>query len=129
VNVDAILARIDTEHAPTHEEMGFLLPELERRKVLIADAPGHCCGSKRIACFYQFRGKQFLWVCAHIGYGQAGKVKVPALAVPTAVLPVGLVAITRCRQCGHGWALTLDPERTSITSNKLPPPIWAEVAG
>src|SRR5215212_4380582 len=107
-NVDAILARIGTAHPPTYEDMGFLLPELERRKVLIADSPGYCCGNKRIACSYQFRGERFLWVCAHIGYGEAGKTKVPALAVPSAVLPVGLVAITRCRQCGHGWALTLD---------------------
>jgi hypothetical protein len=124
-NVDAILGRIGTENPPTHREMGFLLPELERRKVLIADTPQHCC--KRIACFYQFRGQQYLWVGAHLGYGHTGKIKLPESAVPTANLPAGFVALTRCRQCGDSFVLWLDPGRT-IVIQRRPAPIWTEVA-
>jgi hypothetical protein len=126
VNVDDILARIDSEQPPTYTEMGVLLPELEQRNVLIADTPEYCHG-KRLACFYQFRGQQFLWICAHVGYGQAGKVKVPAAAVSTAYLPVGIVALTTCKRCGHGYLLAND--RTHITVSKQPRPIWTEVAG
>ena len=127
MNVDAILARIVTGHPPTHEEMGFLLPELERRKVLIADTPQHCC--KRIACFYQFRGRHFLWVGAHLGYRRTGRIKVPASAVPTANLPAGFVALTRCRQCGDSFVLWLEPVGRTIIIQRRPPPIWTELAG
>jgi len=125
VNVNTILARIGTEHPPTYTEMGFLLPELERRKILIADTPQFCCG-KRIACFYRFRDQQFLWACAHHGYGQEGKIKVPAAAILTAPLPIGVAIITWCRRCGDSFFLVVEPDRT-VNIHRQQPPIWTQV--
>lgn len=120
--MDAILAHIDSA---TSAEMGYLLPELERRKILVADTPLYCHGN-RITCFYRFRGQQFLWACAHIGHDQTGRIKVPARAAATAALQTGLIALTRCRRCGDGFALIMETDR-SITPHRGPSPTFTEV--
>jgi hypothetical protein len=93
---------------------------------LIADTPQYCHGN-RITCFYQFRGKQYVWFCAHLGYGQTGKIKVPAKAARTADLFAGLIALTRCRKCGDSFHFCMEPDRT-IWPLREPPPTFAEVA-
>jgi hypothetical protein len=126
VNVDAILTRIDTEQKATYAEMGFLLPELERKRKLIADTPQYCHGD-RIACFYQFRGRQYVWFCAHVSYGQDGRIKIPAKAVRTADMPVGWFAVTRCRRCGDSFHFFMQQDRT-IMRHRDVPSTFAQVA-
>ena len=66
-----ILARLDADQPVTFRELGYLLPELERRRHLkVERAERHC--NKIFARSYRYRGRQFLWVGPHLGNYETG---------------------------------------------------------
>ena len=75
-----ILARIDAGLPASHEELGYLLPELEQRGRIKAKMVQRCC-NKIFARICHFRGRELLWVGGQLGYAQTGIVKVPPRAV------------------------------------------------
>ena len=98
-----ILARFDDGKPVTETELGYLLPELERRgHVKKAYAVQHCC-DKAVARIYRFRGNQVLWFARKLGYAQSGVVKVPAWAKIIPAQMGGYLGTTTCRSCGRGW--------------------------
>jgi hypothetical protein len=120
-----ILARWDRAELIGYDELGFLFPYLARKKQLTADTP-QWCHDNLITCFYHFRGVQFVWAAAH-KVKEAGKwVTVSAKAVPTAQLGVGWFAVTRCRDCGDGFHLIMEPDR-SITIHRDSAPTFGQV--
>ena len=129
MDVTAILARIDAGKQVTCAELGYLLPELERRGAIDVEMAARCC-KKIFARIYRYRGKQLLWVGRHRGYYPDGIGLVPALAgviTPDMVTPA-LAAITCCWQCGQSWRLILEAPMT-VGLLPGPPPIFTEVAG
>lgn len=126
MDIEKILSKLDAGEKISHAEWGELLPELARRKTLIADTPQYCCG-KLLTCFYKFRGKQqFLWVAGHVGHDQAGRTKVPARAASTAKMAAGFITVTRCRQCGDSFILVMEADR-SISVRRGESPTFARV--
>jgi hypothetical protein len=101
-----ILARIDDGQPVTHEELGYLLPELERRgHIKVERVERHC--KKIFARTYRYRGRQFLWAGGHLGNYQTGIAPVPAAAceiTPDLKTPTFL-AVTTCRKCRCGLVL------------------------
>jgi hypothetical protein len=122
-----ILERWDTGELISYEELGFLLPYLARKKQLVADTP-QWCHTTLITCFYHLRGVQFVWAAAHQAQDQDGRrIKLSAKALPTAQIPVGWFAVTRCRDCGDGFHLIMKPDR-SISILRGSAPTFAKLA-
>jgi hypothetical protein len=122
-----ILARLDGGQPVTGEELGYLLPEFERRGHIKVDMVQRCC-KKIFARAYRYRGRQFLWVGGHLGNYQTGIAPVPAVAgeiTPGLKLPLFL-AITTCRKCRRGLVLVLESPMT-ITVIPGAPPTFATV--
>jgi hypothetical protein len=122
-----ILARIDGGQPATGQELGYLLPELERRGHIKVEMVERCC-KKISARIYRYRGRQFLWVGGHLGNYPTGIAPVPAVAgaiTPDLKTPTFL-AITTCRKCGCGLVLILESPMT-IRIVPGPPPTFATV--
>jgi hypothetical protein len=122
-----ILARIDCGQPVTPQEIGYLLPELERRGRIKVETVERCC-KKIFARIYRYRGRQVLWVGAHLGNYQTGIAQAPAAAFeiqPNLKTPTFL-AVTTCRKCRRGLVLALDSPIT-ITVIPSPPPTFATV--
>jgi hypothetical protein len=125
-----ILARIDGGQPVTHEELGYFLPELERRGHIKAEMVRRCC-AKIFVRIYRFRGRQFLWVGGQLGYHQTGIVKVPPRAVILTAMPPGFqlhgyISTITCRKCGRGWHFFRD-SLTEIAVIPGAPPTFATV--
>ena len=104
-----ILARIDAGQPATPRELGYLLPELERRGHLkVERAERHC--NRVFARSYRYGGKQFLWVGPHLGnyeYGIA-QVKAAAMEITPDIQTPTFLAVTTCRECRCGLVLFLE---------------------
>ena len=75
-----ILARIDAGQPATPRELGYLLPELERRGHLkVERAERHC--NRVFARSYRYGDRQFLWVGPHVGNYEYGIAQVKAAAM------------------------------------------------
>ena len=126
-----ILARIDAGQPVTHEELGYLLPELERRgHAQKAYTAQHCC-DRAVARIYRFRGRQVLWICGQLGYNQTGIVKVPPRAVVLTDKPPGFhlhgyISTTTCKKCGRGWHFFRD-SLTEIAVVPGAPPTFTQI--
>ena len=122
-----ILARIDSCQPATGQELGYLLPELERRgHIKVERVERHC--KKIFERTYRYRSRQFLWVGGHLGNYQTGIGPVPAVAgeiTPDLKLP-SFLAVTTCRKCRCGLVLVLESPMT-ITVIPGPPPTFATV--
>jgi hypothetical protein len=122
-----ILARIDGGQPVTPQELGYLLPELERRGHLKVELVERCC-KKVFARIYRYRGRQILWVAGHLGNYQTGIAQVPAAAfaiTPDLKTPTFL-AVTTCKKCRRGLVLLMESPPT-ITIVPSPPPTFATV--
>jgi hypothetical protein len=125
-----ILARIDAGLPASHEELGYLLSELEQRGRIKAKMVQRCC-NKIFARIYHFRGRELLWVGGQLGYAQTGIVKVPPRAVILTATPPGFqlhgyISTTTCRKCGRGWHLFRD-SLTEIAAIPGVPPTFGRV--
>jgi hypothetical protein len=75
-----ILARFDAGQPVTPRELGYLLPELERRGHLeVWRTERHC--NRVFARSYRYGGRQFLWVGPHLGNYEYGIAQVKAAAM------------------------------------------------
>ena len=107
-----ILARIDGGQPVTPQELGYLLPELECRGRIKVEMVERCC-KKIFARIYRYRGRQVLWVGAHLGNYQTGIAQAPAAAfaiTPDLKTPTFL-AVTTCKKCRRGLVLALESPR------------------
>jgi hypothetical protein len=122
-----ILARIDGGQPVTGQELGYLLPELERRGHIKVEMVERCC-KKIFARMYRHRRRLFLWVGGHLGNYQSGIAPVPAVAgeiTPDLKTP-SFLAVTTCRKCRRGLVLILEsPMTIRIVPGR--PPTFATV--
>ena len=104
-----ILARLDGGHPVTPRELGYLLPELERRGHLkVEKVERHC--NKIFARSYCYSDRHFLWVASHLGnyeYGIA-QVKAAAMEITPDIQTPTFLAVTTCKECRCGLVLFLE---------------------
>ena len=108
-----ILARIGDSQPVTGQELGYLLPELERRRLLkVEKVERHC--NRIFARSYRYRGRQFLWVAPHLGNYESGiaQVKAAAFEITPDIQTPTFLAVTTCRECRRGLVLSLDSPMT-----------------
>ena len=122
-----ILARFDGGQPITPRELGYLLPELDRRgRLKVERAERHC--NRVFARSYRYGGRQFLWVGPHLGnyeYGIA-QVKAAAMEITPDIQTPTFLAVTTCRECRCGLVLFLEsPMIIRIVPG--PPPTFATV--
>jgi hypothetical protein len=122
-----ILARIDAGEPATARELGYLLPELERRRLLKVERVERCC-ERIFARSYRYRGRQFLWVGPHLGNYESGiaQVKAAAFELTPAIQTPTFLAVTTCRKCRRGLVLFLEYPMT-IRIVPGPPPTFTKV--
>jgi hypothetical protein len=122
-----ILARIDCGQPVTPQELGYLLPELERRGRIKVEMVERCC-NRIFARTYRYRGRQVLWVAAHLGNSQTGIAQAPAaaFAIPPNLKTPTFLAVTTCKECRGGLVLALGSPMT-ITVIPSPPPTFGTV--
>ena len=122
-----ILARIDAGQPATGQELGYLLPELERRGHLKVERVERCC-ERIFARSYRYRGRQFLWVGPHLGNYESGiaQVKAAAFELTPAIQTPTFLAVTTCRKCRRGLVLFLEYPMT-IRIVPGPPPTFTKV--
>ena len=111
-----ILVRIDAGQPATARELGYLLPELERRGHLEVEKAERCC-NKIFARSYRYRGRLFLWVGPHVGNYETGiaQVKAAAFEITPNIQTPTLLAVTTCRKCRRGLVLFLESVTCSLT--------------
>jgi hypothetical protein len=122
-----ILARIDAGQPATSKELGYLLPELERRGHLKVERV-ECCCKKIFARAYRYRGRQFLWVGAHLGNYESGiaAVKASAMEITPNIQTPTFLAVTTCKKCRRGLVLFLESPMT-IRIVPGPPPTFTRL--
>jgi hypothetical protein len=127
VEITEILARVDAGEAVTSQELGYLLPELARRKVTVANHIQRCC-TLIFSCTYEYRGGWYLWLCGHAGQTQSGIARIPAVAIHLTHdrFTSSMAGLTRCRRCGRGKMLILDPPNI-VRVKQLGAPTFGEV--
>ena len=122
-----ILARLDGGQPVTPRELGYLLPELERRRLLkVEKVERHC--NIIFARSYRYSDRQFLWVAPHLGNYESGiaQVKAAAFEITPDMQTPTFLAVTTCRECRRGLVLFLEsPMIIRIVPG--PPPTFGRV--